>query len=697
LRKVAVLGGGMAGLAAAWALSGKELEGQFEVTVYQRGWRLGGKGAGSRGINGRIEEHGLHVWLGYYENAFRLLRDVYDELDRSSKDPDCPIRSWRDAVAPAPLVGVADSSGGEWSHWIASMNLNDREPGTAEEGAPPLSPAAFVQRGLRLLVDFAASLAPPSAPSDLACVVLSGSPQRPTGRRGGLREGALIRQAETALSAGVAELLRLLGDAVAADPAALGPLFVDTVDRMRSAIVLQAERNDRRRRTVQVVDLVVTCMRGAVRDGLLTDVTGFAAIDHLDFREWLARHGAAPETLRSPLIRGLYDLAFAYEDGDPARPRFAAGLGLFLAGKFFFDYSGAIFWQLRAGMGDVVVAPLYEALRARGVRFAFFHRVDRLHLDEQAAGIGAITLGRQTRTHGDREYDALVRVGGLPCFPSRPRLEQLSAPVPDDLESHWSDRSGEERVRLLAGVDYDDVVLATSVGMLPHICPELIEHSPRWRMLVDGVATVPTQSLQLWLRPDERRLGWPHAGATVSGHVAPFDTYASMSHVAVRESWPDEALPGTIGYFCSVLDAGLASDPRAAHDVVRLHAVEFLDRHVGRLWPGAVAEGGGFRWSLLCGADPGAGAAALDTQYWRANVDPSDRYVQSLPGTGAYRLRADGSGYANLFLAGDWIRCGLDAGCVEAAVMAGRQAANAVRGRPIMEGIRGSWYAVPPT
>jgi hypothetical protein len=29
--------------------------------------------------------------------------------------------------------------------------------------------------------------------------------------------------------------------------------------------------------------------------------------------------------------------------------------------------------------------------------------------------------------------------------------------------------------------------------------------------------------------------------------------------------------------------------------------------------------------------------------------------------------------------------------------MAGIQAANAVRGRPLMSGIRGSWYGLPPT
>ena len=70
--RVAILGGGIAGLAAAW-----ELSGEAEVTVYERDWRLGGKGASSRGEHGRIEEHGLHVWGGFYHNAFRTMREVY--------------------------------------------------------------------------------------------------------------------------------------------------------------------------------------------------------------------------------------------------------------------------------------------------------------------------------------------------------------------------------------------------------------------------------------------------------------------------------------------------------------------------------------------------------------------------------------------------------------------------------------------
>src|SRR5258706_10195304 len=84
--KVAIIGGGCAGLTTAFELTRPELDGRYAVTVYQMGWRLGGKGASGRGPCGRIEEHGLHLWMGYYENAFRLMREGYEEMNRDPPD-----------------------------------------------------------------------------------------------------------------------------------------------------------------------------------------------------------------------------------------------------------------------------------------------------------------------------------------------------------------------------------------------------------------------------------------------------------------------------------------------------------------------------------------------------------------------------------------------------------------------------------
>lgn len=65
MKKIAILGGGMSALAAAHSLSsGPNWKNAYDITVYQLGWRLGGKTATGRGPNNRIEEHGIHILQG---------------------------------------------------------------------------------------------------------------------------------------------------------------------------------------------------------------------------------------------------------------------------------------------------------------------------------------------------------------------------------------------------------------------------------------------------------------------------------------------------------------------------------------------------------------------------------------------------------------------------------------------------------
>jgi uncharacterized protein with NAD-binding domain and iron-sulfur cluster len=560
--------------------------------------------------------------------------------------------------------------------------------------------AEFVRRSVQLLLDLSSSVgrtgraAPPG-------VVISASAAPPgDGAAPGDAFGSLAGFAGLARQAEAAALVAAVTAAevleTAAPPGApAASLVVDHLDRLREEWTRQIRHDESARRLWQVAGLMLACARGATADGLLAGPAGFAAVDHLDFREWLAGHGASPETVDSPLVRGMYDLVFAYEGGDPGRPRFAAGLGLFLASKLFFEYQGSIFWKMRAGMGEVVFAPLYAALRARGVRFEFFSRVERLHLAADRRSVAAVGVARQARlAPGVAAYDPLVTVGGLPCFPDRPRRELLATDVPADLESHWGDRRGEEPVTLAAGTDFDAVVLATSLGMVPHVGRELLADSARWRRMVAGVPTVATQALQLWLRATDEQLGAPAGNPTISGLGSPFQTFAAMGHLVGREAWPAGERPGTVAYLCSTLAEDDARRPAEAAAAVRANALEFLEGRAGALWPGAVAADGGFRWDLLAGGGGAEGPARLDAQYWTAGTDPSDRYVQSPPGSAAHRLAADESGYRNLFLAGDWINCGLNAGCIEAAVMAGLEAANAVRGRPLLEGVTGSWYGL---
>jgi uncharacterized protein with NAD-binding domain and iron-sulfur cluster len=358
-----------------------------------------------------------------------------------------------------------------------------------------------------------------------------------------------------------------------------------------------------------------------------------------------------------------------------------------------FEYKGAIFWKMTAGMGDVVIAPLYEALRRRGVTFEFFHRIDALHLDPQRQAVDAITMGRQVRlADGVDHYEPLVRVRGLPVFPDGPLADQLVAPAGVGLESHFGDCDDAETRVLRRGVDFDHAVLAVSLGMIPIVAGELLDDSAEWREMTTRVRTVATQAFQIWLLPDEPTLGWDQPGVTISAYVRPFETWASMPQTLWAEDWPDRDRPGTVAYFCGSLNAPWPADLRGYveryRELVLAAATEHVDRHLRLHFPHAVTEQG-FAWHLLSGVDGQRGQSAMATQHVSVNIDPSDRYVQSVPGSDQHRLRPDESGYDNLVLAGDWTDSGMNAGCIEAAVMSGLEAANALLRRGRFHRIRG--------
>ncbi len=681
--KVLVLGGGMGGLAAAHRLAP-----HAEVSVVQRGWRLGGKGASHRKPDGRIEEHGLHVWLGYYDNAFRLMREVYEHLDRPRTDPSCPVRTWRDAFLPADEIVVFDQHLGTWSPWAAQFRRNAQVPGLPDAGGPTLDD--LVRRGLGLLSDLTTSVGWRSRRTEgRRAVYLSArapASSRIASPADRLRDlDDLVRRAEVAALIAASQA----GNALArigpgSSLPVIGPV-VEAIGEARHELGRRLRADPAARRLWQVVDLVTASILGVYTDRLLDPTRGFSAINHLDFREWLVGHGAEAETVDSGLVRGMYDLVFGYRDGDHARPAFEAGTGLQLAGRFFFDYKGSLFWKMRAGMGDVVFAPLYQSLARRGVDFMFFHRLRRLRLDDAGRQVEAVELGRQAQPRsGSNPYQPLTRANGLPCFPDYPLEAQLDgSALPRDPEAHpwWSsgrpDDDGEDVITLRRGRDFDQIVLAVSLGMVPHVASELIEADPRWASMVTNVSTVATRSLQVWTATDETEMGWPHAGSTSAAYVPPFDTYASMSHLLETEG-PQPDGPAAVSYFCSVLPETHA-DPATADAQVAETAHDFLNGGTDHIWPRMRTSDGGFRWREV-----------LDT-YTRANVDPSDRYVQSLPGSGAHRIPADASGFDSLTLAGDWTDSGLNAGCIEAAVISGLQAANTVLGREIGDDVLGGW------
>jgi len=355
---------------------------------------------------------------------------------------------------------------------------------------------------------------------------------------------------------------------------------------------------------------------------------------------------------------------------------------------------------MQAGMGDTIFAPIYEVLRARGVEIEFFHAVRNLGLSADRRSVATIEIGRQaTLKSGD--YQPLREVNGLPCWPSQPDYAQLvegdELRARDiDLESFWAPWEDRDRIVLQAGRDFDAAILGIPLASQPFICPELVEASPRWRAMVEKVETARTQAFQLWMRPSLEALGWRLGSPVLDAYAQPLNTWADMTQLVPRERWPGDQAPGSIAYFCGPMlggipDPGDLEAPERERDRVKAAARDMLERGIAPLWPRAVEGGqsGALAWDLLLGPDDATGEARFDAQFFRANIDPSERYVLAVAGSSAYRLAPDESGFANLVLAGDWTRNGINAGCVEAAVMSGLLASHAVCGFPSRDRIVG--------
>lgn len=76
--------------------------------------------------------------------------------------------------------------------------------------------------------------------------------------------------------------------------------------------------------------------------------------------------------------------------------------------------------------------------------------------------------------------------------------------------------------------------------------------------------------------------------------------------------------------------------------------------------------------------------------YVQANTVGSARYTISPPGSPQFRISPLDRSLLNMTVAGDWTSCGLDFGCVEAAVISGMLAAHATTGgEPALSSIVG--------
>ena len=684
-KKVAILGGGPSGLTAAyWLSSTQELRDTYDVTVYQMGWRVGGKGASGRNREkaDRVEEHGLHIIFGFYQNFFAMIRDVYGAIGRK---PDAPLSTWRKAFHPLSAGVMEDNFRGKWEPWIEQFGRNNEVPGVGPALNGPFDYLLMaVQTVYGMLFGWRAQ-------QKLEDSFFASGERWEKSHAQGHPEGTLFTQLFIDF---VNLLLRCMW-------------WIDRKAPWLSAIIgavrkffwnlvrVSVSRFSGPHRMWTAVDLGFAVLCGVVRDKLF-EPGGFDAIDEWDFRKWLGHHGAHRVTMWSPYTRAIYDAAFSYNDGRADEEEISASVAIRTLVRMLFTYKGAMYYKMQAGMGDTVFGPLYLALKQRGVTFKYFHKTSAVHLDAAGTAVARVELQQQAvlASGEPTSYEPLYDVLGLPCWPSEPLYEQIADAGRIrgiDLESYYSGYEGVGTVTLEAGRDFDTVVIATPVQTLPFICADWPRWSERWRAMANGVKAVQTLSFQVWLSKTLAELKWDGPPSPLlSLYVEPYNTWSDMSQVLDKETWPPGVVPRNVSYFTGAQPGPDLPPPATDLDFpvrmtanARAKALEFLEQNLVTLVPGAVdpARPPCVDWNLLVETGPPThGAARFESQYWRANCDPHERCTLALPGTGKLRIEAGDTGYANLVIAGDWIDNGIHVACMEGAVMGGIYAARAVSG-----------------
>jgi uncharacterized protein with NAD-binding domain and iron-sulfur cluster len=698
-RKIAILGGGMAGLTAAYELSRtRQLRAEYEITLYQIGWRLGGKCASGRDNLGRIHEHGLHFWFGCYENAFRLLREVYGALEPSLGEP---LRDISDALRPLSFTTIGTGFSGEPGYWPVTWPSPCGIPG--EGGLLPnlMDMVSNAVRALKTLVEHA---------PEMRGLLIRGTYRIPA---------RFSRAHQKAVSDGIARTNAIAG----ATPYALD--FAGLSEVLSSWLRAFGGNPDRfpREHLAGIVWLIgqlweigkgstsfahpmgeslhvlISFLRGVIVDLVVHRKTPNDLSD-LDFRDWLVVHGCDSAVAReSDVLRAFYDMVMQYESGDANHPSMAAGAAIVVWLRMMCTTKGAMLWELQAGMGEAVVAPIYRMLVRNGVAFRFFRQVDRLELTNDKGRVGKIHLSRQVNLKRG-EYQPMVSLAGLACWPAQPLWEQIvdgtrMALRGVNFESQSSGWPVAGREQLLLGRDFHEAILAIPMGVFkelngePGLTHELAEVNPAFRAMTTNIGLIPTQAMQLWCDADLAGLGWKSNKPASVGGPRPFSIWAEMGQLLRFEPWSHSTRkPRSLYYFCGVYPGaaipGRHRDfgvPKAAARTVRQLGIKWLERNAASFLPNAVHRGQ-LDWDVLHATPGVAGSARFDAQYWRANVDPAECCPGSAAGATRYRLAADDSGFENLYLAGCWVNTGLNTACIESAVMAGMQAARAICGSP---------------
>lgn len=720
-QKIAILGSGMSSLTTAYELSSYEnWQDHYDITIYQMGWRLGGKTATGRGPNERIQEHGIHIAQGWYENAFRLIQDSYKECEKHNLMPNSPFQSWDDGFdrEDTTLLTHFDPKTNQWIKKNIIFPSNEFIPG---QGGPlPFSAIVKKVVGLVLEILFGKD---PNKDSLMSMVSASAKeiklPEHHSlwadfkSKFESFATQTVFKHEGEKLLNYVVKLIQDLSDMDPKDHAkrkdhhSMIIEILNLLSKWASKLIdAVADHSEYFYWLAVFVEFGLVNMKGTLEDvyNPETHELDYERINALDYREWLKEHGASERLLSSAMVRFLYTGTFHNLTGANHQGSLAAGVGLhFLTNSA--GYKGSFVWKFKAGTADTMITPIYLVLKNRGVKFKFFHKVEQVHYSDSGE-IEKVSMAEQV-TLKNGTYNPTYPFKGLDVWPGEPLYDQIVDEQAKalkegnyDIEEAWCGWENVGHKTLEKGKDFDYVVLGIPIDVLggkEGICKEIIENKVAWQNMYNHVKSIPTMSMQLWIRPNLKELGmhlpdWGFPEGALPNLVTYADpqySFIDMSQVMPYEDWNEDE-PGVLIYYTgSFLDPEVIppySDHRYPHEQMeRIMRVseQWLKDKMGWFFPNATTleYPEGMRLDVIHDFSKAAKTdyGRLKTQWFRANVNPTDRYTLSLPGSNKYRLKASESGFDNLVITGDWIDFGVNVGYYEGAIIAGLQAGQVMR------------------
>ncbi len=733
--KIAVLGAGPSALVASMRLTQTPaLCEKYDVTIYQQGWCVGGKCAPGRDLDRhmRFYEHGIHGFLGYYFNAHTVMMEAFEELGRAKKHP---LPNFKEAFYGMSGVIRYEMDEGEIKKWPIQVptNADHRENLTVADlkrlARMDIYSLNMTKLGLGFILQAYAKTFRKLITQKFITENFTAPPSDghhpmvtdPASGKFDLRIEDGKEEINAGLQAALDAILPLcapLAKAKKIDPKKLeaamktAAVVFNGLSETFGGIVKakgggsDAER-DRIRRAGLTLNFVGAILTGVLKDKLL--YKPFSTIDDQEHYEWLAKHGARPETINSPLTSSTPNITYQYPKGDSIRlPTMAAGAYLHWT-MMTFTYTGEFFQLFEAGSGETLIAPRHEVLAKWGVKFAFFNTVTDIRCDKQTKMVTEFDIDVQaTVKKGAYKYDPYVKVKGLDCWPDWPLYDQLVEgdaikASGADLESFWCDWAPVDCKTLKVGEDFDQVIIGISVGGVKYLTKSLAKAYRKWKAMLDNAVTIATQAMQIWLNKTPWDLGW-------NGYSNTYDDYLLSANFMTQpngqgdftkyfkyENWPEDHTPasllllcGTIRFYHEIDGTEGADSSRRITEQVKHQSIQFLQSNGGSMLTGSTVsaqKGYGdpfsFGFDLLHGPTPDdgkEGAQRFDDQYWRVNVNPSDNYVSTPPGSTKLRLSANDTGFKNLSIAGDWTANGLNVGSMEGSVRSGLLAAEAIIG-----------------